>query len=181
MAEKETHLSTEVNNTGVWIIEGQQHPIARVHLVDGHRLLHVFLEKQKKIYRYNQSFTKQSCLGSFWFLRRTLHVWGLEGTTRHSWNNSPYSREPAASHSFDWSRWWGCCRWRGKWPSLVERPRVPFPSPVKHKEALINNTIITSLCDSVLPDQSENISIQKCSYIFLILKIVPESNFKTFF
>lgn len=39
-----TYFSTKVNNVGVWVIEGQEHSIAGVHLINSHGLLHVLLE-----------------------------------------------------------------------------------------------------------------------------------------
>lgn len=38
------YLPTQVNDVGVWVIEGQQDPVAGVHLMKGYWLLHVFLE-----------------------------------------------------------------------------------------------------------------------------------------
>lgn len=38
------YLPTQVNDVGVWVVEGQQDPVAGVHLVKGYWLLHVFLE-----------------------------------------------------------------------------------------------------------------------------------------
>lgn len=38
-----THLPTKVNHIGVGVIEGQEHSIARVHLIDGNGLVHVLL------------------------------------------------------------------------------------------------------------------------------------------
>lgn len=38
------YLPTQVNDVGVWVVEGQQDPVAGVHLVKGYWLLHVFLK-----------------------------------------------------------------------------------------------------------------------------------------
>lgn len=43
------YLATQVDNVGVRVVEGQQDPVAGVHLVEGYWLLHVFLEMKKKI------------------------------------------------------------------------------------------------------------------------------------
>lgn len=37
------HLATDIDHTGVWVIEGQQGPIAGIQLLQGHRLLKVVL------------------------------------------------------------------------------------------------------------------------------------------
>lgn len=57
MLEKENYLPTNVNNVGVWVIEGQKHSVAGVHLINSYGLVHVLLEKTKVIY---QSFDGMS-------------------------------------------------------------------------------------------------------------------------
>lgn len=42
---KKTHLPTEVHDVGVWVVEGQEHSVAGVHLIYSHGLLHIILRK----------------------------------------------------------------------------------------------------------------------------------------
>lgn len=41
-----SHLSTQVDNAGIGVIEGQQNSVAGIHLLNTYRLIHVFLETQ---------------------------------------------------------------------------------------------------------------------------------------
>lgn len=47
LQKKWIYLPTEVNNIGVWVIEGQEHSVAGVHLINSHGLLHVLLKIKK--------------------------------------------------------------------------------------------------------------------------------------
>lgn len=47
---KATHLSAQVDDAGVGVIEGQQNSVTGVHFLNTYRLIHVFLETQKQGY-----------------------------------------------------------------------------------------------------------------------------------
>ena len=46
-----SHLSTQVDYTGVRVIEGQQNSITRVHLLDTYWLIHVFLVRENSTFK----------------------------------------------------------------------------------------------------------------------------------
>lgn len=46
---QDTYLSTQVNDVGVRVIEGQQNAVAGVHLLDTYRFIHAVLERQNTV------------------------------------------------------------------------------------------------------------------------------------
>ncbi len=95
---------------------------------------------------YNPHFTLN--IATVWNVESVITelMWGSQQTR----SSLPCSRGLAASHSCDWNLWWGCCHQQGKWPSWVERPHVPSPSPVKYSLQVNTTYFLNSLLFSLL-------------------------------